>query len=106
VLSGYGTKAQMWQAVATNPHGGQKPQAKARSGNGNGKAKAGKRIDTAELAAQAVAPTCPVHEKPMVSRQGRYGAFWSCPTRLPNGRWCSVTQDAAAPGRWKTGNER
>ena len=106
VLGAYGTKAQMWQAVVTNGHGAEKLQSEAGDGKGNGEAKAVKRIDTVEQTAQAAAPKCPVHDKPMVFRQGRYGAFWSCPTRLPSGRWCSVTQDAAEPGRWKTDDER
>ena len=76
VVAKYGTKARMWQQAA----GGNG----AEKGNG-------------ESASEADAPECPMHNRPMVYRQGRYGAFWSCPTRLPNGRWCTVTKDADEP---------
>jgi hypothetical protein len=47
-----------------------------------------------------------MHNRPMVLRQGRYGAFWSCPTRLPNGRWCTVTKDANEPAEEEAETER
>jgi hypothetical protein len=34
-----------------------------------------------------------VHKTPMVYRQGRYGAFWSCTRRMPDGSWCECTFD-------------
>jgi hypothetical protein len=49
-------------------------------GNGNGKT-------------EGKAPLCPVHKTPMAYREGRYGAFWSCPTKDENGIWCSCTMD-------------
>jgi hypothetical protein len=39
------------------------------------------------------APLCPVHKTPMAYREGRYGAFWSCPTRTSDGEWCNCTFD-------------
>lgn len=33
-------------------------------------------------------PICTVHKTPMVSRKGRFGDFWSCPTKLANKTWC------------------
>ena len=83
VLERYGTKAQMWQTAIPVP--------------GNGEAKVGKRIDTVAEAREAIAPRCPMHDTPMVYRQGRFGSFWSCPVRKPDGRWCQVTKDIAKP---------
>ena len=40
------------------------------------------------------APLCPVHNAPMAYREGKYGPFWSCPRRLPDGSWCQCTIDA------------
>lgn len=78
VLESYGTKAQMWQDVT--------------GARGNGE-KAKPQTGTVEGVAQANAPRCPVHDRAMVLRQGRFGAFWSCPTRQFNGRWCQVTRE-------------
>jgi hypothetical protein len=82
VLRTYGTKAQMWGDAI---HG---------KGNGhtNGREPVGRRVDTVEQAREAVAPVCPLHQKPMAYRQGRSGPFWSCHTRFTNGEWCKVTQ--------------
>lgn len=33
-------------------------------------------------------PICPTHNKQMVQRQGQYGNFWTCPTKLEDGTWC------------------
>lgn len=41
----------------------------------------------------AMTPDCPVHKTPMRYRKGRYGDFWSCHTRKPDGRWCDVTYE-------------
>ena len=71
VVRKYGTKARMWQ------------------GAGNGQ--------PAEKV-EAEAPVCPMHNRPMAFRQGRHGPFWSCPERMANGGWCTVTKDADEPG--------
>lgn len=71
IVNTYGTKAQMWQ----------------RAVNGNG---AIRKV----IVPEPEAPLCPVHKTPMRYRQGRYGAFWSCPTRLDDGNWCDCTIDA------------
>lgn len=84
VLSEYGTKAQMW--------------GKAGSGRSDGQARKGRRVDTVEQARQAVAPRCPEHQTPMAYRQGRYGAFWSCPRKQPDGSWCEHTSKVARQG--------
>jgi len=81
VLEKFGTKAEMWEAVINR--------------RGNREAKEGKRIDTVEQARQAVAPKCPMHQTAMVYRQGRFGAFWSCPVKKPDGRWCQVTKEVS-----------
>ena len=79
VLEYYGTKAQMWQTPLP--------------GNGNGQATIGKTIGALTEAADATAPHCPVHDRPMKLRKGKFGDFWSCSVRLPNGRWCKVTKE-------------
>ena len=83
VLDEYGTKAKMWgDAIHGNGNG-----------HSNGRATVGKRMDTVQEAQQAVAPVCPVHQRPLAYRQGRSGPFWSCPTRNPaDGSWCRVTK--------------
>lgn len=83
VLESYGTKAQMWQAVT--------------GAKGNGEVKVNQRIDAPKGVIDADIPRCPVHGRAMVHRQGRFGAFWSCPTRQLNGSWCQVTQEIS-PG--------
>lgn len=50
-------------------------------------------LPPAEERTPSPAPTCPVHHKRMLYRTGRYGDFWSCPTRKPDGRWCDVTYE-------------
>lgn len=35
-----------------------------------------------------VAPMCKVHNKPMTLREGKFGKFWSCSTKLADGTWC------------------
>lgn len=82
VLATYGTKAQLWG-----------------NGHSNGQATVGKRVDTVEQARDLVVPSCPVHQKAMVYKHGRYGDFWSCHQRKPDGRWCNVTYEVT-----KTGN--
>jgi len=86
IVKNYGNKAQMWQGLVNGKT------------NGQSEPRVGKRIDTPEQARQAVAPQCPMHHQPMVFRQGRFGAFWSCKVRKPDGRWCQITQDADDSG--------
>jgi hypothetical protein len=45
-----------------------------------------------KVIADALLPA-PVPKTPMAYREGRYGAFWFCPTRHENGIWCSCTMD-------------
>lgn len=33
------------------------------------------------------APICPDHGE-MKARQGKFGAFWSCGVKMPDGSWC------------------
>jgi hypothetical protein len=69
ILRGYGNKAQMWQeAGMVKAHSQEIPAGP-------------KRIDTPQEVEAAVAPRCPMHDKPMKLRQGVYGAFWSCSVR-------------------------
>ena len=35
------------------------------------------------------APICPVHGTPMVKQNGKYGSFWSCHQRNPDGSFCT-----------------
>src|SRR4051812_41919201 len=35
------------------------------------------------------APTCQVHEVPMVGVTGKRGFFWSCHTKNADGTWCT-----------------
>jgi hypothetical protein len=74
VLAQYGTKPQLWEA--------------AKNGQANGHAPAGQ-------GSVSTAPHCPEHQTPLKYRKGRFGAFWSCPTRQPDGSWCSYTQQVA-----------
>jgi hypothetical protein len=85
ILQSYGNKAQMWQeAGIVKTHTHTLPVAP-------------KRIDTPKQAEEAVAPRCPIHNRPMKLRKGAYGAFWSCSVRNPNGRWCPVTRGGKLP---------
>lgn len=34
-------------------------------------------------------PVCELHYQYMKKRTGQYGPFWSCPTKNPDGSWCS-----------------
>ena len=78
VVRTYGTKAQMWKKPA---NGG---------GNGNG---------YGEPKEERKGPLCPVHKTPMAYREGRYGAFWSCPTREADGGWCTCTYEVNGEGK-------
>lgn len=69
VLSKYGTKPQLW-AAAQNAHAPTE------------------RRGTKGRADDAPVPKCPEHQTPLQFRKGRYGDFWSCPTKLSDGTWC------------------
>lgn len=71
VLEQYGTKPQLWEAAKNG-------QANGHTVSGNGHV--------------STTPRCPEHNKPMKQRKGRFGDFWSCPTRQPDGSWCVHTQ--------------
>jgi len=34
-------------------------------------------------------PICPIHQAQMVKQQGKFGSFWSCHQRSPDGSWCT-----------------
>lgn len=75
ILKSYGNKAQMWEAAMKAnaqlpPLRGQKPTPPV----------------------DPEAPLCPVHRKPMRLRAGKFGSFWSCNHKQPNGKWCTVTK--------------
>ena len=86
ILQSYGNKAQMWQEA-----GIVKANTKALPVEP-------RRIDTPQAAEAAVAPRCPVHDRPMKLRRGVYGTFWSCSVRSPAGRWCSYTKEVGSSG--------
>ena len=73
VVRKYGTKAKMWHEAGNG--------ATVRSEPANG----------------VKAPICPIHNRAMAYRMGPHGDFWSCPTRLPEGGWCTVTKEADQP---------
>jgi hypothetical protein len=77
VLAQYGTKPQLWEAARN----GQAAGSQGSAGNPPG-----------------AAPHCPEHDKPLAYRQGRFGAFWSCPTRRPDGSWCTYTVQVSQAG--------
>lgn len=52
---------------------------------GNGQIEAPK--EEKKEAGEAI-PICPTHNKQMVKRQGQWGDFWACPTKLDDGTWC------------------
>ena len=71
VLQQYGTKPQLWEAAKNGQTSGHAPS---------------------DAASASPAPRCEAHNKLMKFRKGRFGAFWSCPTRQPDGSWCTNTQ--------------
>jgi hypothetical protein len=83
IIASYGNKAQMWQlAIDHQPakiHNAKEVSVRAETRGGG-------------------APACPIHGRPMRLRRGKYGAFWSCPTRTADGRWCSVTREIDSVG--------
>jgi hypothetical protein len=81
VLEQYGTKPQLWEA--------------ARNGQANGQTSAAK-PSAPKAQEPAAAPLCPKHGRELAYRKGRFGDFWSCPTRLPDGSWCAYTEQVPA----------
>ena len=65
---------------------------------GDGELKVGRRMETGKRKREIIAPCCPDHQVPMVFRRGRYGPFWSCPTKEADGSWCPHTQEVAMSG--------
>jgi hypothetical protein len=98
IVATYGTKARMWQQWS-NGNGSAIVNA---NGNGGGNGKAPQQAKAAEVNVMEV-PRCPVHKTPMCYRQGRYGAFWSCPRRMPDGSWCECTFDVNTQQHRKKG---
>ena len=75
MLDEYGTKVAMWSSVM----------------NGNGKSKEKPKQENLPHPA----PICSVHGKALEYKEGPYGWFWSCTTRLENGRWCKAEARSA-----------
>ncbi|MBM3187668.1 MAG: hypothetical protein FJZ90_02990 [Chloroflexi bacterium] len=82
-------QAKLVYEAVVRAYGGKSQTQKPANGNGNGKH-------------HGEAPLCPVHKTPMAYREGRYGSFWSCPTRTADGGWCNCTFDP--DGQLRTGN--
>ena len=78
IISEYGTKVEMWKHAGN----GKAKSNGAAGANGKGKP---------AVVPEPEGPMCPVHKTPMAYREGRYGAFWSCPKRMDDGRWCDCT---------------
>jgi hypothetical protein len=97
VLKQFGTKAQMWETAMNGKANGEARRTNA-NGQPNGQARVGRRMDTVEQARQAMAPRCVEHGTPMRYRNGRYGAFWSCPRKNPDGSWCTCTEQVSRAG--------
>lgn len=89
IVGAYGTKAQMWEKRG---NGEAKGNGHA-NGNGDGQK---------DGHAERKAPLCPVHKTPMAYREGRFGAFWSCPTRTSDRSWCSCTMEPDGQLRTRT----
>lgn len=99
VLKTYGTKPQLWEPVMNGRANSKAARSHANGGaNGQAPAQVGRRVDTPAQAREAVNPHCQLHGTPMRYRQGKYGAFWSCPQRNPDGSWCTYTQQIAQTG--------
>ena len=73
-------QAKLVYEAVVRAYGGKGQKQKPANGNGNGDS-------------ERKAPLCPIHKTPMAYREGRYGAFWSCPTRTSDGGWCNCTFD-------------
>jgi hypothetical protein len=57
-----------------------------------------KSADDETHAQEATAPQCPNHGVAMAFRRGRFGPFWSCPVKEPDGSWCPNTQEFSVSG--------
>lgn len=98
VLEEFGTKADMWQS-AINGNGHANGQVKSNEHSmSNGYAHVSRRRDPVTQVQEDAIPHCPIHRRPLAFRQGRRGAFWSCPTRKSDGRWCQVTKEVTEAG--------
>ena len=83
IIESYGNKAQMWQlAIDKEP----------------ARLKNAREIPVRAENSNNMTPICPMHNKPMKLRQGKYGSFRSCAVRNPNGRWCQVIKETDAHG--------
>ena len=83
IIESYGIKAQMWHLAIDK---------------GPARLKNTREISAKTETHSGGTPTCPKHGKPMKLRQGKYGAFWSCAVRNPNGLWCQVTKESGSHG--------
>jgi hypothetical protein len=83
----------LYREVVAEFGGKAQPLSEATPPPSNDPAAVGQRINTEAQAQAAVTPHCPVHKTAMRYRKGRYGDFWSCHTRKPDGRWCDVTYE-------------
>lgn len=45
-------------------------------------------VEQPALSSTIAVPICPIHNKEMVKRVGKFGEFWSCPTKDAQGNWC------------------
>jgi hypothetical protein len=45
------------------------------------------------------APLCQVHKTPVAYQEGRYAAFWACPTKTADGGWRNCTFEVKEPMR-------
>jgi len=86
VLKEFVTKPELWDEVM------------------NGKSRLGKRIEPVKAAEEAVSPRCPVHGTPMRKVQGKYGSFWSCHQRNPDGNQCQEKAEEYDPC-WRGGQQ-
>jgi hypothetical protein len=83
IIESYGNKAQMWQlAIDKEP----------------ARLKNAREIPARAENSSGTTPNCPMHNKPMKLRQGKYGSFWYCAVRNPDGRWCQVTKETDSHG--------
>ena len=40
------------------------------------------------MGSEEAIPVCPTHNVQLIQREGKYGQFWACPTKNPDGSWC------------------
>jgi hypothetical protein len=83
IIEGCGNRTQMWQlAIDKEPT----------------RLKNAREIPAKAETRSGAVPICPMHNKPMRLRQGKYGSFWSCAVHNPDGRWCQVTKETDSHG--------